>query len=84
MAFFFHKKVNKSINFLKMIIEKRIRIRNKKFDELEWVAEFGFNESSDWQDEHDIECPIVPWPIVLLFAIFTGLSAYAIYSYFFG
>jgi hypothetical protein len=67
-----------------MIVEKRKRIRITKPDEFDWVAEFNFCELSDWEDEPTEEYQITPWPIVLAFALFTGLSAYAIYSHFFG
>jgi hypothetical protein len=67
-----------------MIVERRKRIRITKPDEIDWVADFNFCESYDWEEEPANDNEITPWPILLMFALFTGFSAYAVGSYFFG
>lgn len=64
-----------------MIVEKRKRIRLSKPEELDLVVEFNFYGLDDWEDEPTNE--ITPWSIVLVFALLTALSAYAIGSYLF-
>jgi hypothetical protein len=63
-----------------MIVEKRKRMRNPKPADLDYLVEFDFYSFDDGAEEPITE--ITPWSIVLAFALLTGLSAYAVGSYF--
>ncbi len=64
-----------------MIVEKRKRIRKTPPAKLNQFAEFNICVPDDWENEPVKE----PSRIILMaFVFLTGLSAYAIGSYFFG
>lgn len=65
-----------------MIVEKRKKIRTKK-GEHDWTAEFNFYEPGDWDDMPLYESEVIPWQIVLTFALSTGFAAYTVGCYFF-
>jgi hypothetical protein len=65
-----------------MIIEKRKRIRNTKPTDIDWVSEFNFYESGNWDEYTEYRSEIIPWQIVLAFALLTGVSAFVVCSSF--
>jgi hypothetical protein len=66
-----------------MIVDKRKRIRTTNPDKHDWTAEFNFYEPGNWDDQPYFENDVIPWQIVLGFALLTGFSAYMIGCYLF-